>query len=341
MKHAAYRWALVTALVVLVAGALGTGSSLAGPSAWRPVRPITVIVPWPAGGSTDMTARILASQMERAIGQRIVIINSPGGGGSIGMKEVWDRPRDGYTWTANSSTAVGSYAVLGQLDLTHRDWLYFYILYAPNVIAVRADSPIRDVKSLIDAMKARPGAVTVSSAGAGSSGHLASETFRLAAATTYRHVAYAGGAPAVIAAVSGEVEAVMQLSMEAAEMLRAKRLRALAVMSNAPLELDGYGTIPAIGGFIPNFPETGSYFGMMVPRDMPAPILAGIEEAFQAGADTFTLKSFAKQMGVAHVILSGKRASDVTEAKTRRVAWTLFDAGLARKSPTELGIPKP
>lgn len=341
MKHVAYRWVILTMLVVLVAGALGTGSSMAGPSAWRPARPITVIVPWPAGGSTDMTARILASQMERPLGQRIVIVNSPGGGGSIGMKEVWDRPRDGYTWTANSSTAVGSYAVLGQLDLTHRDWLYFYILYAPNVIAVRADSPIRDVRGLIDAMKARPGAVTVSSAGAGSSGHLAAETFRLAAATTYRHVAYAGGAPAVIAAVSGEVEAVMQLSMEAAEMLRAKRLRALAVMSNAPLELDGYGTIPAIGAFIPNFPETGSYFGMMVPRDMPVPILTSIEEAFQAGADTFTLRSFAKQMGVAHVILSGKRASDVTEAKTRRVAWTLFDAGLARKSPADLGIPKP
>lgn len=341
MKHTAYRWVLAMVLVALGSGVLGTESGLAGPSAWRPVRPITVIVPWPAGGSTDMTARILASQMERPIGQRIVIVNSPGGGGSIGMKEVWDRPRDGYTWTANSSTAVGSYAVLGQLDLTHRDWVYFYTLYAPNVIAVRADSPIRDVKGLIDAMKARPGAVTVSSAGAGSSGHLAAETFRLVTATTYRHVAYAGGAPAVIAAVSGEVEAVMQLSMEAAEMLRAKRLRALAVMSLAPLELDGYGTIPAIASVVPNFPETGSYFGMMLPRDTPAPILAAVEEAFQAGADTFTLRSFAKQMGVAHVILSGRRASEVTEAKTRRVAWTLFDAGLARRPPADLGIPRP
>ncbi|MBM3469751.1 MAG: tripartite tricarboxylate transporter substrate binding protein [Armatimonadetes bacterium] len=335
------RSATTAVLVLLVAGLIGVDPGQAGPAPWKPARSITIIVPWAAGGSTDMTARIMASQMEKPLGQKIVIINSPGAGGAIGMKEVWDRPRDGYTWTANSSTAAISYAVLGQLDLTHRDWLYFYSLYAPNVIAVRADSPIKDVKGLVDAMKARPGAVTVSSAGAGSSGHLAAETFRLAAGTTYRHIAYAGGAPAVVAAVAGEVEVVMQLSMEAAEMLRAKRLRALAVMSSTPLELDGYGIIPAITAFIPTFPETGSYFGVMVPKDLPAAVVAAVDEAFLYAADTFTLRSFAKHMGTAHASLSGKRASDVTEAKARRVAWTLFDAGLAKRSPADLGIPKP
>ncbi len=331
----------VALTVLLLAGLVTTVPSQAGPAPWRPARAITIIVPWAAGGSTDMTARIMASQMEKPLGQKIVIINSPGAGGAIGMKEAWDRPRDGLTWTANSSTAAISYAVLGQLDLTHRDWLYFYSLYAPNVIAVRVDSPIKDVRGLVDAMKARPGAVTVSTAGAGSSGHLAAETFRLAAGTTYRHIAYAGGAPAVVAAVAGEVEVVMQLSMEAAEMLRAKRLRALAVMSSTPLELDGYGTIPAITTFIPAFPETGSYFGVMVPKDLSGAVVAAIDEAFQFAADTFTLRSFAKHVGTAHASLSGKRASDVTEAKARRVAWTLFDAGLARRSPADLGIPKP
>lgn len=328
----------LAALVALLASGTGT---LAAPAKWRPARPVTIIVPWPAGGSTDMTARILASQMERPLGQRLVIVNSPGGGGSIGMKEVWDRPRDGYTLTANSSTAVTSYAVLGLLDQTHRDWLYFYTLYAPNVIAVRKDSPFKDVKDLVDAMKARAGAVTVSSAGAGSSGHLAAETFRLTAGVTYRHVPYAGGAPAVVAAVAGEVEAVMQLSMEAAEMLRAGRLRALAVMSKDPLEITGYGTIPPITRALPAFPETGSYFGLMVPRDMPGEIVAAIDEAFRAGADTFTVQSFARQNGVTAVVLSGREASEATERKARRVAWILFDAGLAKRTPTELGLPRP
>ncbi|HET8679778.1 MAG TPA: hypothetical protein VFM39_06630, partial [bacterium] len=74
----------------LILSLLVASQSLAA-ATWRPARPITLLVPWPAGGSTDMTARILASQMERPMSQRIVIVNSPGGGGAIGMKEVWDR----------------------------------------------------------------------------------------------------------------------------------------------------------------------------------------------------------------------------------------------------------
>ncbi len=327
------------ALLVGLAAVL-TGLGHAAP-AWRPVRPVTVIVPWPAGGSTDMTARVLASQMERFLGQRIVIVNTPGAGGSIGMKEAWDRPRDGYTWAANSSTAVISYAVLGQLEITHRDWHYFYVLYAPNVVAVPANSPFRTAKDLADAMRARPGAVRVSSAGAGSSGHLGAETFRLTAGVTYRHVPYAGGAPAVVAAVQGEVEAVMQLSMEVAEMLRAGRLRALAVMSKNPLAIEGYGVIPPITQAFPGFPETGSYFGLMLPQGMPPGVVAGVEAAFRPAAEAPAVKLFARQNGVVAVSLAGREAGQVTEQKARRVAWTLFEAGLAKKSPAELGIPRP
>ncbi len=328
-------------VLLLVVALLATAGLAYAAPGWRPARPVTVIVPWPAGGSTDMTARVLASQMERFLGQRIVIVNTPGAGGAIGMKEAWDRPRDGYTWAANSSTAVISYPVLGQLEVTHRDWLYFYVLYAPNVIAVPANSPFRTARDLAEAMRARPGAIRVSSAGAGSSGHLGAETFRLAVGATYRHVPYAGGAPAVVAAVQGEVEAVMQLSMEVAEMLRAGRLRALAVMSRSPLTMEGYGVIPPITQVLPNFPETGSYFGLMLPKDMPADIVATVEAAFRPASEAPAVRLFARQNGVVAVSLSGRQATEVTEQKARRVAWTLFEAGLAKKSPAELGIPRP
>ncbi len=328
-------------VLLLVCAVLAVGGVAEAAARWQPVRPVTVIVPWPAGGSTDMTARILGSQMERYLGQRIVIVNTPGAGGSVGMKEVWDRPRDGYTWAANSSTAVISYPVLGQLNVTHRDWLYFYVLYAPNVIAVPTNSPFRTARDLAEAMRTRPGAVRVSSAGAGSSGHLAAETFRLAVGATYRHVAYAGGAPAVIAAVQGEVDAVMQLSMEVAEMLRAGRLRALAVMSRTPLTIEGYGRIPAITEALPGFPETGSHFGLMLPKDTPAAIVSAVEAAFVPASGTPAVLLFARQNGVVAVSLSGRAATEVTEQKARRVAWTLWEAGLAKKSPEELGIPRP
>lgn len=331
---------LVAILAVVAAAAIVVTESAAAP-AWRPARPVTVIVPWPAGGSTDLTARILSSQMERFLGQRIVIVNTPGAQGAIGMKDVWDAPRDGYTWGANASTDMVSYPVLGRLTQTHRDWAYFYTLWAPNVIVVPANSPIKDVNDLVAAMKARPGQVSVASAGAGSSGHLAAETFRLLAGTTYRHVAYAGGAPAVLSTVSGETEAVMQLSLEVSEMLRAKRLRALAVMSRTPLEIEGYGVIPALAQYLPKTPEVGSFFGIIVPKTMPAEILVAIEAAFRQGADQPALKRFAKDRGVQAVILSGKAADEATELQARRVAWTLFDAGLAQKNPSEFNIPRP
>ena len=91
--------------------------------------PITVVVPWPAGGASDTTGRMIAGQMEQTLGQRMVIVNTPGGAGAIGTKEVWDRPHDGYTLTANATASVVSYAVLGRMEQTHRDWTY----YLPDV----------------------------------------------------------------------------------------------------------------------------------------------------------------------------------------------------------------
>jgi putative tricarboxylic transport membrane protein len=317
------------------------GECFAGTASWKPSRPITVIVPWPAGGASDVTGRMIAGQMEQVLGQRMVIVNSPGGSGAIGMKDAWDRPRDGQTLAANAHTSIVSYAVLGQLEQTHREWQYFYPMYTPNVIAVKKDSPLKSIEDLIAAMKARPGAVTVASAGVGSSGHLGAEVFRFATGTTYRHVAYAGGAPAVLAVASGESEVVMQLSIEVAELLRGGRLRALAVMTREPLEIQGYGMIPGMAKAIPNFEDFGSYFGLMAPRDLPSDITASLEEAFQKAAATDAVKNFAKSRGGIPVAISGKEASELTERYARRVAWLLADSGLAVKSPAQLNIPKP
>src|SRR5512139_3119101 len=135
---------------------------------WKPTRPITVIVPWPAGGASDTTGRMIAGQMEPILGQRVVIVNTPGGAGATGTKEVWDKPHDGYTLTANATVSVGSYAVLGKLEQTHRDWIYYLPIFTPNVICVKADSPIKTVDDLVKAMKAKPGGVVLASAGVGS-----------------------------------------------------------------------------------------------------------------------------------------------------------------------------
>jgi len=308
---------------------------------WKPTRPITVIVPWPAGGASDTTGRMIAGQMEPILGQRVVIVNTPGGAGAIGTKEVWDRPHDGYTLTANATAGFVSYALLGRMDQTHRDWIYLLPMYTPNVIAVKSDSPLKSVEDLVAAMKARPNAVTIATAGVGSSGYYFIEQFKAAAGVTYRHVPYAGGAPAVVAVASGEAEMVPQLSIEAAELLRSGKLRALAVSSREPLEIEGYGVIPPVAKSVPKFDDYGSYFGLMGPRDMPKDVIATLEDAFQKAAATKAVKDYAKMKGGIPISISGEKAAELTERLARKEAWILADAGVAVKSPVDFKIPKP
>jgi len=308
--------------------------------AWKPTRPVTVVVPWPAGGASDTTGRMIAGQMEQTLGQRMVIVNTPGGAGVIGTKEVWDRPHDGYTLTANATVGFVSYAVQGRMEQTHRDWAYFLPMYTPNVIAVKPDSPYKTVEDLVAAMKAKPGAVTVATAGVGSSGYYFIELFKAAAGITYRHVPYAGGAPAVIAVASGEAEMVPQLSIEVAELLRSHKLRALAVSSKEPLTIDGYGTIPSVTKAVPKFEDYGSYFGLMAPKDLPKEVMAAYEDAFQKAAATKAVKDYAVTKGGIPIAISGTKADELVERLSRREAWIMFDAGQATKNPNDLKIPK-
>ncbi|HSR12952.1 MAG TPA: tripartite tricarboxylate transporter substrate binding protein, partial [Thermodesulfobacteriota bacterium] len=308
-------------------------------SKWKPTRPVTVVVPWPPGGASDTTGRMIAGQMESILGERMVIVNTPGGAGAIGTKEVWDRPHDGYTLTANATVSIVSYALLGRMDQTYRDWIYFLPMYTPNVVAVKNDSPLKSMEDLLAAMKARPGAVTVATAGVGSSGYFFMELFKAAAGITYRHVPYAGGAPAVVAAASGEAEVVTQLSIEAAELLRSKKLRALGVSTKDPLEIEGYGVIPSITKAVPKFEEYGSYFGLMGPRDLPKDVVAALEEAFQKAAATKAVKDYAKTKGGISISISGAKASELVDRLARREAWILYEAGAAAKSPADFNIP--
>ena len=248
---------------------------------WKPTKPITAIVPWPAGGATDLTVRILASEMEKVLGQRISVVNTPGASGAIGMQNAYDAAKDGYTWAGNADVSIVNYPVLDLMKITHRDWNHWYALMTPNIIATTADYPVKDVADLVKMMKEKPGQVAVASAGVGSSGHLALEVFKSATGTTPRHVPYAGGNPAVIATISGESNVVMQLSMEEADMIRAKKLKPLANTSNRTLNISGYGEVPPITKWFPNFPSTGSHFGIMVAKGVPPEVGGGDQQGLR------------------------------------------------------------
>ena len=110
---------------------------------WKPERPISLIVPWSAGGATDQTCRTLAGEMEKVLGQKIPVINQPGGSGSIGMKNAFEAKQDGYTWAGNADGSVITYQVLDLLpDISHKDWIHYYAVLTAPVILNNTRAPI-------------------------------------------------------------------------------------------------------------------------------------------------------------------------------------------------------
>ncbi|HSB71148.1 MAG TPA: tripartite tricarboxylate transporter substrate binding protein [Candidatus Methylomirabilis sp.] len=330
-------WLILSMLFLGLAGAFGWANA----ADWKPTKPVTVIVPWPAGGATDLTVRILASEMEKVLGQRLSVVNTPGASGAIGMQNAFDAPKDGYTWTGNADVSIVNYPVLDLMKITHRDWIHWYALMTPNIISTTADYPAKDAADLVRMMKEKPGQVAVASAGVGSSGHLALEVFKSATGTAPRHVPYAGGNPAVIATISGESNVVMQLSMEQADMIRAKKLKPLANSSNRPLVISGYGEVPPITKWFPNFPSIGSHFGIMVAKGTPQEAVAAISKAFDVAAKSDALKKFADEKAVFLVNLKEAEAMKMLEDAASVITWTLFDNGAAKISPAQFNIAKP
>src|SRR3954466_6668010 len=264
---------------------------------WKPVRPINLIVPWAAGGSPDQITRLVAGEMEKSLGQTIVIINQPGASGSIGTRSALEASKDGYTWTAGAAQDLGAYQTLGSLDTSIKDWHLFLSVANVQVIAVNPKTPYQNAKELLDAMKANPGKISVATAGVTSAGHNAMELIAKNTGVKYRHVTYDGGNPAVVATVSGEADVTTQLAVEQADMIRGKRLRPLATVSDKALELEGYGTIPPLSATIPGFNAPANYFGIFIPKGVPDEVVKTVERIWANMGKSEALKKYAVSRG--------------------------------------------
>src|SRR5918995_3389635 len=116
---------------------------------WKPDRPITVIVQWAAGGSTDQVVRVTAGEIEKALGQKVVVVNTPGASGSIGTKTVIDAPKDGYTWGSGAAKDLGTYVVSGLADTKVEDWRLYLSVINVSVLSVNPDSPYQTPPVLV------------------------------------------------------------------------------------------------------------------------------------------------------------------------------------------------
>jgi tripartite-type tricarboxylate transporter receptor subunit TctC len=326
--------------IMLYALSALVGISGVAQAQWKPEKPVTIIVPWGAGGSTDQVVRLLAKEIEGPLGQTIVIVNQPGASGSVGTKAVLEAPKDGYTWASGASKDAGVYAVSGLLNTKLDDWHLYLAVINSSVIGVNPNTPYKTLDDLVKAMKAKPGEITVATAGVNSSGGAALGAFSTGADVKARHVTYDGGNPAVIATAGGETQVTTQLAVEQAEMIRAGRIRPLAMVGTKPLTLEGVPEIPAITKMIPNFPATDNYFGIFVPKGVPAQVTQTLDKIWDEHiAKSEALRKYATSRGAIVAVVRGDKAKEAVMPAIQEMAWGLWERKEAKIDPKSVGIP--
>ncbi|RYF18734.1 MAG: tripartite tricarboxylate transporter substrate binding protein [Comamonadaceae bacterium] len=329
-------------LKAATAAVLALGFTLPAAAQWKPTKPINLIVPWAAGGSTDQITRVTAAELEKVLGQKIIVVNQPGASGSIGTKNAWEAAKDGYTWTAGAAQDLGTYQALGMLDVPAKDWHMFLSVANIPVVGVGANTPYKTMAELLAAMKAKPGQVKVATAGVTSGGHNAMEAIARATGVQYRHVTYDGGNPAVVATVSGETDLTTQLAVEQAEMIRGKRIRPLATVGDRPLEIEGYGTIEPISKTIPGFKAPANYFGIFIPKGVPPEVVATVQKIWSENiSNNAAIKAYAVNRGALFAPVSGDAAQTAAMPAIQANAWLLHSTGKTKVSPDTVGIAKP
>ena len=312
-----------------------------------PTRDISAIVPWGAGGGTDLTVRNLLVDMEAELGVNVPVLNTPGASGSVGMQEAFNAALDGYTILGTSMSSLATVRVMGLAEIGHDEWYAWNAAFTPNVIAVPADSPFETLEELVEAMQASPDTITVGTAGVGSSGHLGAVVFAQGVDATFSHIPYEGGNPAIIATLGGEVDITTQLLSETIDHIRSGDLRALAQLGTEDMEIVGVdgdvivipsilNYFPAMGGALP----MGGSFGIMVPREMPAEIVAIINAAYEVAVAGESFRNFTEESGMIAVGMSIEETDAYLASAASKITWILYDFGIAVHSPADFGIPR-
>lgn len=334
MYRASWR-ILVGSMAVLLAGTAGSISQ-----EWQPDRPINLIVPWGAGGSTDQVTRVTAPILAEALGVDVVVVNQPGASGAIGTQEVLNAAKDGYTWTANAIANNATYSVTGLLEGTDIDDWHIYLSVANvPVVSVPADSEFQDFGQLLEALKARGNEITVATAGITSSGGTAIAALSDAGTFDYNMITYDGGGPAAIATASGEAMVTTQLAVEQTELIRGKRLRALAVLSAEPLVLEGVDPIPPITQWLPEMELAPDYFGIFIPRGVPDDVVAAVDKVWaEKVMNAEALKTYAETFGAVFAPSYGAEAREKAMPVVILEACSSVERGEAVQDPSIIGI---
>jgi tripartite-type tricarboxylate transporter receptor subunit TctC len=261
-----------------------------------PSRPVRIIVPFAAGGGTDITARLIGQWLSDRLGQQFVIENRPGAGTNIGTEVAAKAPADGYSLLMLGTSNAVNPSLYDKLNFdVIRDFAPVGgVIRAPFVLDVNLSMPVKTVPEFIAYAKANPGRINMASAGNGAASHMTGELFKMMAGVNMQHVPYRGGGPALLDLIAGQVQVYFAGMPETIEYIRAGTVRPLAVTSATRAE--ALADLPTVAEFVPGY-ESNVWFGVAAPRNTPAKIVDRLNKEINAGLADPKLKARFADLG--------------------------------------------
>jgi tripartite-type tricarboxylate transporter receptor subunit TctC len=307
-------------LQAVTAFAASAVMGLSAAQAAFPDKPIKLVVPFAPGGGADLIARTLAVEMSRELGQSVFVENRPGAGTIIGSDVVAKSAPDGYTLLVSSIAHSVNPSLMEKLPFsTEKDFMpVSMVVRSPNVLVVRADSPYKSVKDIIDAAKARPNQLTYASPGNGTSSHLAGALFADLAKVQLQHVTYKGSAPALTDLLGGQTDILFGTSGSVGPFIDNGKLRALAATSAT--RSSAYPNVPTmVEAGVPGYVSEG-WYGLHAPAGTPAPVIEKLNAATRKAAQSDAFKSKLVHEGM--VTQTGTPAEYETFVRAEIARWS-------------------
>jgi tripartite-type tricarboxylate transporter receptor subunit TctC len=282
-----------------LAGALALTAFAVGTAlAAFPEHPVRLVVPFAPGGGTDLIARTLGIGMSQALGQPVIVENKPGAGTIIGTDVVAKSAPDGYTLVVASFAHAVNPSLVPKLPYATETAFTPVMLIGrgPNVLVVRADSPFRSVKDIVEAARAKPDKLSYASQGNGTSAHLAGEMFDNLARVKMVHIPYKGAGPALTDLLGGQVDMMFATASAVGSFVESGKLRALAVTSPQPSP--AFKGVPPVAETVPGY-AVESWYGLYAPAGTPSDVVAKLNAAAKKAAQSPEFRKKIEQEGLA------------------------------------------
>jgi tripartite-type tricarboxylate transporter receptor subunit TctC len=282
-----------------------------------PVQPVRWIVPYAAGGATDVLSRLICQHLTDRLGQPFVVENKPGAGSNIGTQTVINSPADGYTLllTSTANAINASFDPTLPYDFARDIAPVAGVARIPLVLVINNELPVHTVAEFIAYAKASPGKLSIASSGIGTSLHLSGELFKATAGIQFAHVPYRGSAPGLTDVMSGHIQGMFDNVTSSFEFVRTGKLRALGVTTRERSAT--MPDVPPISDTLPGF-ETSSFYGVGAPRGTPVPIVDLLNKEINAALAAPTIKARLVELGAIPIAGDAQQFGAMLAAETER-----------------------